>query len=361
MTLAIVISSVLLALVLALGVALPSIADPTVPFGVRIPAQHLGDPAVARQTRLYRWRVLGSGVIAGAVGVAVFAVTGAPLMLPLSVLLLVGAWYACFLLANHALRAAKAAGGWYAGTRQGIAVDTELRTRPPRFPWRWLAPAALIVVVSAVVGLSLYPSMPTTLAVHFGAGGAPDRLAAKTVGTAFALVFLQLGVTGLLAGIAAAIFHSRADIDPARPAGSARWFREYLVLSAKAVLALAAAIDVGLLGASLLMWTGTVVRWAPLVVVVPVLAGVLATVVVLARHNRGPDPQPDGDTGLVHRDDDRLWHGGLVYANRQDHALFVPRRFGIGWTINVGNPRAGILLAGIAGLIALVVVLRFGG
>jgi uncharacterized membrane protein len=358
--LAIVLSAALLLLVLVLGLVLPSIADPTVPFGVRVPAIRVGESAVRRQVRLYRWRLLGSGVLAAVLSVALYALTGETLMLPLSVLVMVGAWYGCFVLANHGIRAAKAAAGWYVGVRQGISVDTDLRAHPPRFPWLWLAPASAITVATAVIGIISYPSMPEVLAVHYTASGAPDHLATKSVGTAFSLVFVQVGVTGLLVGIAAAIFHSRADIDPARPAGSARWFRRYMVLGAKALLGLAAMIDLGMLASSLLMWSGTITRWAPLAVVIPVLAGVLVAVIVLARNNRDWDAVEEG-TGLVHRDDDKQWRGGLFYINRADHALFVPRRFGIGWTINLGNPQAAMLLAGIAALIALLVVLRLGG
>ena len=360
MILAVVLVSGLLALVLVIGLVLPSIADPTVPFGVRIPAGHADDPAVARQIRLYRWRLLGSGILAAAGSVTLYAVTGETLMLPLSVLVLVGAWYGCFVLAHHGVRAAKAAGGWYEGLREGIAVDTELRTHPPRFPWLWLAPALIITAATVVIGVLKYPSMPAILAVHSTANGVPNHLAAKSVGTAFSLVFVQVGVTALLVGIAAAILHSRADLDPARPAGSARWFRRYMVLGAKALLGLAAMIDLGMLASSLLMWSGTITRWAPLTVVVPILAGVLVAVIVIARNNRDWNAAEEG-TGLVHRDDDRQWRGGLFYVNRADHALFVPRRYGLGWTINIGNPQAAILLAGIAALITLLIVLRLGG
>ncbi|MGH3554197.1 MAG: hypothetical protein ACRDT5_16755, partial [Mycobacterium sp.] len=61
MTVAIALSSGLSALVLVLALVLPSINSPTVPFGVRVPAQHADDPTVVRQTRIYRWRVLVGG------------------------------------------------------------------------------------------------------------------------------------------------------------------------------------------------------------------------------------------------------------------------------------------------------------
>jgi len=115
-----------------------------------------------------------------------------------------------------------------------------------------------------------------------------------------------------------------------------------------------------MLGSSLLMGTGTVTPWAPLVVALPILTAAVAAVVVLARNNRERQDAEER-TGLIHRDDDKNWRGGLFYINREDHALLVPRRFGLGWTLNFGNPRAAMLLAGAAALIGLPVTLRFGG
>lgn len=359
MSVAIVLSLVLLGLVLLLALALPSVTSATVPFGVRVPSQHAGDPVIVRQARLYRWRVLVSGIVVTVAGVGIFAATGEPLLLPLSVIVLVGLWYACFFVTHQEIRAVKAAEGWFAGLHQGIAVDTELRTDPPRFPWIWLAPAVLITLATVVIGVVRYPSMPQMLAVHYGADGVPNRIVAKSVGAAFSLVFVQIGMTALLAGLTAGIVRSRPDIDPARPVGSAHWSRHYMSLGAKALLGLVAMVDLGMLGSSLLMWTGTVTRWAPLVVAVPILGAVVVTVVVLARNNRGREESGE-DTGLTHRDDDKYWRGGLFYVNREDRALLLPRRFGLGWTLNLGNPRAAMLLAGVVALISLMVISRLG-
>ena len=94
-------------------------------------------------------------------------------------------------------------------------------------------------------------------------------------------------------------------------------------------------------------------------VAAPILAAVAVAVVVLARNNRERD-EGEEDTGLTHRDDDKHWRGGLFYINREDPALMVPRRFGLGWALNFGNPRTAMVLAGFVALIGLVVILRFG-
>jgi len=45
------------------------------------------------------------------------------------------------------------------------------------------------------------------------------------------------------------------------------------------------------------------------------------------------------------RTPDKYWKLGLIYINRNDPALFVEKRFGIGYTLNFGHPGAWVFLA----------------
>ena len=54
-----------------------------------------------------------------------------------------------------------------------------------------------------------------------------------------------------------------------------------------------------------------------------------------------------GHTDAVFRDDDQYWSGGIFYNNPDDPALFVPKRFGLGWTLNFGHPQARLVLIGV--------------
>jgi uncharacterized membrane protein len=56
------------------------------------------------------------------------------------------------------------------------------------------------------------------------------------------------------------------------------------------------------------------------------------------------DRQP---TTNVFRDDERYWYGGLLYSNPDDPALFVEKRYGLGWTLNFGHPQAKLFLIGV--------------
>ena len=47
---------------------------------------------------------------------------------------------------------------------------------------------------------------------------------------------------------------------------------------------------------------------------------------------------------VVRHTEDVHWRFRRLYFNRQDPALFVPRRNGPGWTVNFGRPQAIVFL-----------------
>jgi len=92
-----------------------------------------------------------------------------------------------------------------------------------------------------------------------------------------------------------------------------------------------------------------------------VICGVLiAIVLVLFWHpqrsrTKASTPSDRHPTFAGFRDDDRYWYGGFFYNNPDDPALFVPKRYGLGWTMNFGHPRSKLFLIGI-----LLLLLLFG-
>ena len=85
--------------------------------------------------------------------------------------------------------------------------------------------------------------------------------------------------------------------------------------------------------------------------VLPFAAGVLLLAAVAARTGQGGSRLNGNVRGLARaagtdRDDDQFWKAGLLYVNRDDPALVVGARFGVGWALNFGNPVAWLLIAG---------------
>jgi uncharacterized membrane protein len=338
--------------------ALPTITRPTLPFGVRVPAARAAEPVIDAQRRAYRWWVVITGGLVLLAGAVVAALTGFPAAGSLVSVVVLLACVPGYLRARQAILAAKHREDWYRDLHEGVAVDTSLRTEPQHFPWLWTLPALLLLAGTVVLGVLRYPSLPASLAVHFNAHGDPDRVVAKSVGSAFATVFIQAGVTALIVVITALSLRARPDLDAAAPRRTARQHRVFTARTVRAVLLLTALLNLSMLIIAWQVWSGGA-HLAVVPVLLPVLAGVVVLLAVGLRvgqlGSRVPAGDGDEDTGVVQRDDDRYWRGGVFYVNRNDPSVIVPKRLGYGWTLNFGNPRALWLLLPV---VVLAVVVR---
>ena len=48
--------------------------------------------------------------------------------------------------------------------------------------------------------------------------------------------------------------------------------------------------------------------------------------------------------GVTDPDDDAFWKAGVFYVNKNDPSIFVEKRFGVGWTMNFGNPMGYLII-----------------
>lgn len=97
-------------------------------------------------------------------------------------------------------------------------------------------------------------------------------------------------------------------------------------------------------------------------VLVVLFAVLLLILVVLFLPTRGARARKGVPTarravGPIDRDDDRYWTAGVFYNNPDDPDPVVPKRYGWGWTINVGHPFGKVVLLIMFGMILLPVVL----
>ncbi len=81
------------------------------------------------------------------------------------------------------------------------------------------------------------------------------------------------------------------------------------------------------------------------------LAILLMVLLVLFVAHRPQEPMPAEGTATVgDRTEDRYWKAGVLYINRNDPALLVERRFGLGYTLNLGHWISWLILAAILAL-----------
>jgi uncharacterized protein len=354
MTAVLIGQGVVVAIMLLVALAVPAMSRAEVPFGVQVPPKHRDAPVIATARGRYRWTVIGGGLLAAAVFV-LLALIDRPSLTVVAVAVVLAAMVVGYARAHRVIADTKRREDWYAGLRQAVAVDTELRSDPPRASWLWALPALVVLVATIVVGIVRYPHLPGLIAVHYNAAGAVDRTVHRTFAAAFLAVFLQVGLTVLILALVPVISRVRAELDPAAAERDAERHRRFVTGMARGLMLLVFCLNVTMAAVSFAIWFGAGAnRWLPALLLLPTLAGV-GVLLVPALRDRKAGEGARGD-GPVARDDDKHWKGGIFYYNPDDPAVFVRRRFGVGWTINNGNPRGWLAMGAFVGLIVLLVI-----
>jgi uncharacterized membrane protein len=183
-----------------------------------------------------------------------------------------------------------------------------------------------------------WEELPERLPMHWNARFQPDSFAPRTPLVAALPLLVGLGVCLMLLAIQAGLKRSTPD-------GAMRAFTLKTLLIGEYFSAL---ICCGVVAA-----TATNGRLLKPVLILS-LAGVLALLAFVWTGARRVPREPVRNPSA--------WRGGLFYVDREDPALFVPKRYGIGYTFNYGHPSALPLTVALVALplaiVAAVLLLR---
>jgi uncharacterized membrane protein len=217
--------------------------------------------------------------------------------------------------------------------------------------------ACLIVGTWGVVDGALHwDAIPDRVPTHFGAEGRPDAWSSKSLSSVFALPIMNLVIGAMVAGFAVLTARARLSLRRSR---SPKERQAQLGFRAATVHLLCgtALICSGLL--AVIAHDGLRVSLGEREALGPAVwifgGGLMVfclgyTVRLLWFHGQGgsrregeaaADPLTDGLA------DDRHWKLGVFYVNREDPAILIEKRFGLGYTLNFGNPWGIAILAAI--------------
>lgn len=211
----------------------------------------------------------------------------------------------------------------------------------------WLGPYLLLAAATAWLAVR-WAAIPERFATHWGFSFEPDGWMAKSVVSIFWPFLAGLGMCALMAviayvsprlvassGRAEAAEHERRMARASRQTLLATSY--FLALLFGLVLLsplLQATVDVRTVGA-LIVAAGFL---AAAVLIVYILVALLPEVRASARALTAADPD-----GAEH------WKWGLVYYNPGDPAVFVTKRLGIGYTLNMARPASWAVLVALLG------------
>jgi uncharacterized membrane protein len=201
--------------------------------------------------------------------------------------------------------------------------------------WALSVLAALLPMGGAAAILALrWQVIPDRFPIHWGMNGQPNGWSDRTPSGVFgpliigAILIVLFAVLGALIPRFSAGFHgSKALLKLTRNLLRAcAWLLGVLF----GVIALLPLMHDSAVASRWLM-TGTLVSIAAIVVYMIAGAQRISYAMTAAQ-----DSTPD-----------RCWKGGLIYYNPSDPALMVPKRLGVGYTLNLGRPMAWLVVCAI--------------
>lgn len=337
----------------ALGMLLPEFTRSTLFFGVTLPHEVHRQPELLHVKKQYRLRFTLLFTFSWLLMMAASRVTdnfnllyGGGIMVTILVL------SSNYVVTHSRVKALKAQHQWTRNLKQQVVVDTSQENRTHYLSYAWFAIPGLITLATWLITLSAFERMPHQLPQRTGFGGEVLQWASKSFGSAFALPLTQLGMLALFFFIMVVIRKARKLIDPSRPEVSVRRHQTanlrwslYILATAVWMVTYFAVLQAQLLQLISLSVSGHYALHSLSV------AGPLLGIFVVAWYTGQSaervkvEVDENVEPGLLPVDDDHYWKWGLFYYNPNDPAIWIEKRFGIGWTLNFANPLAvGVLV-----------------
>lgn len=328
-----------------LGHLMPRKSRPSIFFGVTVAPEFQNSAEAARITRAYQIQIWIHAAIAAALALIVAGRHNADLSALASLWVVAGSVLA-LARANRVAARFRAPANFI--REASLAPSDE---KMPGGVIAWLLP--LLILAAAAVYLHFHwEQIPDRFPIHWGIDGTPNRWATRTVRGVYGPLLIGALTCLLLWGTAHFILRARRIAFAGQALAHEIRFRavnlrallvtEYLMGSCMALLTVVPSIAPRVLPQAGWLYSGIFMIFMLVLIGVMLKFGQGGTRLA----NSGGESGPAGD-----RTPDECWKFGILYVNRDDPAFFVEKRFGIGYTINLGNPAA------VAALTAFIVLM----
>ncbi|PPA71055.1 DUF1648 domain-containing protein [Jeotgalibacillus proteolyticus] len=353
-TLIVVLAIVLLPVALILT-CIPYLTRRTESFGVSIPESvYDSEPLQVIRKRYVRAMIvlmivlLGGFVWAGSTVNANEETLSLVFAAAISLLLVLS--FGIYLKFHNEMKRLKTDSNWTQGKTQKVVVRTDFREQKLNYSNLWYVIPFAITIVTTLLTALFYDRLPNVLPMKVNFAGEVTNAVEKSYRTAFLFPIMQSYLILVFIFINTIIAKSKQQLNAEAPERS---FQQLTLFRRRWSLFLLFTSTLLTIMFSFIQWSYFYQANQNLVTIVSlVFSGIiLVTAIALSfstgqggsRIQTGGAEQEDS----IDRDDDVHWKLGQIYFNPNDPALFLEKRFGVGWTINFGRPAAWLLLIGV--------------
>ncbi|MEQ6049196.1 DUF1648 domain-containing protein [Lysinibacillus capsici] len=329
----------------------PHLTRKTLVFGVSIPEPYVKHP------QLKLWKKHYSQIIAGIAGlflVGQIALYLSPIQEEKVSLISFILLYVMLLLSSglymsyHAkTKKLKVQEHWEAQIKTVYVTDLSIRQKEETLSPIFFSVPIIITLALIAFTYMNYESIPEVFATHWNGAGEVDGWTQKSrfsvISMPLILLAIQISFFMMSQGMKSAKIQLSAQAKEAsihreltqRKYGS--WYLAAINFSMTILF-------VVLHYTTVILQDQTAPYFFPLFLVfnVVTLGGLLVFIWKLSKSNERFDEVHTNETAAT---DDQYWKWGIFYCNKNDPSLLVPKKFGIGWTVNFTNKWCYILIA----------------
>ena len=330
-------------------------------FAVTVPVSAQSDPRIRGYKMRYTivMAVLTAAMTVLVAGLAAVGVEG-PMMIVfiVSLFVLLGVSFGLMLYYRSKVIALKRESGWQAEGDLRATVIAE-KDVPGPVALGWEALNVPVILATLVVSLILYPAMPDKVPMHMDLMGNVNSWTDKGIGVVLFPVLTQAIVLASMIFSHWSIIRSKSATSADAPVSTAYAYGLFAHAQSVLLVALGVLINLAFICMPLSFAGILTMGQAALAVGLVALVAVVASIVVSLVYGQAGSRviARVADDGSMPTDDDAHWVAGVFYVNRDDPSLFLPERFGVGWTVNLGRPVVWAIMAAFVAVMVAFVVL----
>lgn len=269
--------------------------------------------------------------------------SNSPMVVTLTIFIYIGILFLVYLHGNYKTKKLKEEKEW---KRPKDEVVVDLKFSKNRInassisSWWFLVPVG-IALINLIVGLKISSILPERLPTNWDFQGNITGYMDKKF-FIWLMPLVQLGMAGTMFFVCKIIGWSKQEISFKNPEESVKrniifrriWSIYILVtgIVLNILFTLASFYSFGIIGGSV----NTIINLFFIFTALVILSSIIISIKV---GQGGSRLNFDEKYEERNRDDDKLWKlGNTIYYNPEDPALFIEKRFGVGWTVNAGRP-----------------------
>lgn len=264
-----------------------------------------------------------------------------------------------YLIFHQKMKSLKLTSDWGQKKSQLVVIDTAFRNQKLAYSNLWFIISFVIAFATMFITFKLYDQIPEKIPMNYNFAGEVTNWADKSYRSVLIMPVTQIYLTFILLFVNIVITKAKQQISAENPEKSLkqnitfrrRW-SAFTIWSGIALVLLLSLIQYSfifpvdqslLFTISLILPFGMII-WAIILSITTGQGG--------SRVKTGTDK-----TGkLIDRDHDQYWKLGQFYFNKNDPAIFLEKRFGVGWTNNWAHPVSWLIILAII-LLAIVIPL----